>query len=220
MRLSRFSRPARRPGWLLGLLLTLPFTAVAADAEAPVEGRDYVLIADGGPWQPIADGEIEVVEIFSYACHVCDELHPRVEAWRRTLPEDVRFAYVPVVYRAQDPFATGFFAAEAVGALPRVHGATFDAVHRNGGLARNASADELAWFYGELGVDRERLEQAMASDETRRKLNAAHEFLLRSGAQGTPTFIINGRYRVQARSLQDLLRISDQLIAKARAESR
>ncbi|WP_407353040.1 thiol:disulfide interchange protein DsbA/DsbL [Luteimonas sp. R10] len=212
----------RRFGWLAGLLLALPLAAIAApaDADPPVEGRDYVLIADGAPWQPLADGEVEVVEIFSYACHICDELHPRIEAWRRTLPAHVRFAYLPVAYRTQDPFATGFFAAEALGELPRVHGATFDAVHRNGSLARNASTGEIARYYGELGVDRERLAQAMAADETRQKLNAAHEFLLRSGAQGTPTVIINGRYRVQARSLQDLLRISDQLIAKVRAEGR
>lgn len=217
MRLSR----SWQIGGLLGLLLALPLaTAAAADADPLVEGRDYVLIAGGSPWQPLADGEVEVVEIFSYACHVCDELHPQVEAWRRTQPDYVRFTYLPVAYRAQDPFATGFFAAEALGALPRVHGATFDAVHRNGSLARNASTGEIAWYYGELGVDRERLEQAMASDETRRKLNAAHEFLLRSGAQGTPTVIINGRYRVQARSLRDLLRITDQLVAKIRAEDR
>ncbi|MDH5824606.1 thiol:disulfide interchange protein DsbA/DsbL [Luteimonas sp. RD2P54] len=207
--------PIRR--WPLAALAVLMLWAGAAQAQpAPVEGQDYVTIADGAPWA--ADGRIEVVEIFSYACHICDELHPMVEAWRGRLADDVRFEYLPVVYRRQDAFATAFFAAQALRQLPRVHGATFDAVHRGGDLARNASTAELAWFYAQQGVDRGALERAMADAATGQKLNAAREFLLRSGAEGTPTFIIDGRYRVQARSLRDLLRITDQLIAMVRAE--
>ncbi|NZA27280.1 thiol:disulfide interchange protein DsbA/DsbL [Luteimonas sp. SJ-92] len=208
--------PIRR--WLPPVLAALALWASAAHAQqGPVEGRDYVVIADGAPWQA-ADGRIEVVEIFSYACHVCDELHPLVEAWRGRLPRDVRFEYLPVVYQRQDAFATGFFAVQSLGQLSRVHGATFDAVHRGGELARNASTAELAWFYAQQDIDRDALERAMHEVQTGQKLNAAREFLLRSGAEGTPTFIIDGRYRVQARSLRDLLRIADQLIAKVRAE--
>ena len=202
--------------WLLPLLLALsPAIAATAAAQAPVEGQDYVRIADGQPWQPL-DGQVEVAEIFSYACHVCDEFRPMLAAWARQQPDDVRVSRVPVVYRAQDPFATAFFAAQAIGGHEDVHAATFDAVHRHRTLARNATAAELAAFYGRLGLDGERLAAAMDSAETRQKLEAAHEFLRRSGAQGTPTVIVNGKYRVQARTLQDLLRITESLVAAER----
>lgn len=201
--------PAR---WLLPLLFALGCLLPAgAAAQAPVEGEDYVRIADGQPWQPL-DGRIEVAEIFSYACHICDEFRPMLEAWARRQPEDVRVSHVPAAYREQDPFATAFFAAEAIGAHPDTHTATFDAVHRRGILARNATTTEIAAFYDRLGVDPERLRAAMDSPQTRQKLNAAHDFLRRSGAQGTPTVIINGKYRVQGRTLGDVLRIAQALV--------
>jgi len=189
--------------------------APAHDDPAPVEGVDYVRIPDGRRLAP-ADGRIEVVEIFSYGCGHCADLHPLIEPWQRALPDDVRFTYLPVVYLPDDAFATAYFAAEQIGALDVTHAATFDAMHRARRLPRNATTAEIAWFYEQLGVDRSRLDAAMASAQTRQKLNDGRDFLLRSGAQGTPTLIINGRYRVQARSLRELLRTADRLIAAER----
>lgn len=207
------NRPFR---WLLPLLLAL-FAAVPglAGAQAPVEGQDYVRIPGGEPWEPL-DGKVEVVEIFSYACHVCDEFRPMLAAWARQQPADVRVSHVPAAYRSRDPFATAFFAAQALGELDVLHPATFDAVHRRRILARNATAAELKAFYVHLGVDPQRLSAAMDSPETARKVDAAHEFLRRSGAQGTPTVIINGKYRVQGRTLGDVLRIAERLVAAER----
>lgn len=198
--------------WLLPLLLALACgLPAAALAQAPVEGRDYVRIADGQPFEPV-DGRIEVAEIFSYACHVCDQFRPMLAMWAGRQPSDVRVVHVPAAYRAQDPFATAFFAAQEIGALETTHSATFHAVHRRGILARNATTSEIAAFYDRIGVDTGRLRTAMESVQTRQKLNAAHDFLRRSGAQGTPTVIINGKYRVQGRTLGDVLRIAEALV--------
>ncbi|MGY0633657.1 thiol:disulfide interchange protein DsbA/DsbL [Luteimonas sp. A478] len=204
--------------WLLPLLLVLaPALAAPAAAQTPIEGQDYVRIAEGPPWQPL-EGQIEVAEIFSYACHVCDEFRPILDAWARRQADDVRVSHVPAAYRRQDPFATMFFATRALGQSDAVHAATFDAVHRRGLLARNATVAEISTFYAglDLGLNRARLAEAAQSVEVQQKLDAAHEFLVRSGAQGTPTLVINGKYRVQGRTLQDVLRIADQLIAMER----
>lgn len=203
--------------WLLPLLLALvpAVPGVAAAQQAPVEGRDYVRIADGTPWEPL-DGRIEVVEVFSYTCHVCDEFRPRFAAWARQQPGDVRVRHVPAAYRPGDPFATAFFAAHALGVHDTVHAATFDAVHRRSILARNATTGEIAAFYARLGVDPARLSAAMARPETARKVDAAHGFLRSSGVEGTPTVIINGKYRVLGRSFDDVLRITSHLVAAER----
>lgn len=208
--------------WLLPLLLLLaPALAAPAAAQTPVEGQDYVRIADGAPWQPL-DGQIEVAEIFSYACHVCAEFRPMLDAWARRQADDVRVSHVPAAYRRQDPFATMFFAVQTLGQSDAVHAATFDAVHRRGLLARNATVAEISTFYAglDLDLDRARLAEAAQSAEVGQKLGAAQEFLVRSGAEGTPTLVVNGQYRVQGRTLQDVLRIADQLIAMERAKER
>src|SRR5690606_28453926 len=75
-------------------------------------------------------------------------------------------------------------------------------------------------FLATEGLDPDRVAAEMASPATDEKMNAAREFALRSGLRGTPTLIINGRYRVQGRTLRDSLRIADGLIAMARAVPR
>lgn len=198
-------------------LLLAPVAAASAAAEAPVEGRDYILIPDGRPWQP-ADGRVEVVEVFGYWCHVCDAFQPMVDAWKKTLPAHVRFSYVPAAFSPTDSYARAYFSAESLRVLPRTHQATFDAIHRNGELPqRDASIDEVVALYSGLGVDAGRLEAAMRSPATDARMAAARAFAVRSGIQGTPSMIVNGRYRVQARSLADMLRIVDALVAREHA---
>lgn len=201
------------------LLACLPLLSACAQdaARAPVEGEDYVVIADGQPWQPLA-GKIEVVEVFGYWCHVCDDFQPLVDDWKKTLRKDVRFSYVPAAFSPTDTYARAFFAVESLRALDKTHHATFRAIHAQQSLPqRGASADEIATLYAGLGVDADRLKAAMQSPATDAKMQRAREFAVRSGVQGTPTVIVNGVWRVQGDSLADILRIADALIAKARA---
>ena len=76
------------------LLALLALTACAAPSSAPVEGRDYEVIAAPGPFAPLA-GKIEVVEVFGYPCIHCAHFEPVLEAWTAKLPRDVRFTAVP-----------------------------------------------------------------------------------------------------------------------------
>jgi thiol:disulfide interchange protein DsbA len=205
---------------LAGLLACLPLLSACAQNAAPVEGEDYVVIADGRPWQALA-GRIEVVEVFGYWCHVCDDFQPLVDEWKKKLPKDVRFDYVPAAFSPADAYARAYFAAESLGAIGKTHHATFRAIHDAQSLPqRNASIDEIAAFYDTIGVDAARLKAAAQSPTIDAKMTAAREFAVRSGVQGTPTLIVNGIYRVQAKSLQDMLRIADALIAKERAASK
>lgn len=197
--------------------LLLPLSALAIPpATAPTEGQDYVLIEGGQPYQPLA-GKIEVAEVFAYWCHHCADFQPLVDGWKYKLPADVRFTYVPAVFSAGDPYARAYFAAEDAGALARTHVAMFRAIHDDKALAMNATADEIAWFYGQHGLDAAKIKIAMTSAATEAKLQRAHDFTLRSGVEGTPTLIVNGRYRVLGRTRDDTLRIAGQLITQLRA---
>ena len=200
--------------------LLLPLSALAATPAQPVAGEEYVLIDGGQPYQPLAGGKIEVVEVFGYWCHHCAEFQPQVEAWKQKLPADVRFTYVPAVFSDDDAFARAYFAAADAGALGSTHDDLFRAIHDDGILATNATIDEIAWFYGEHGLVPAKMKAAMTSAATTARLQGARDFALRSGVEGTPSLVINGRYRVRGRTHDDTLRIASQLIAQLRATRR
>lgn len=204
---------------LLALLfLVLPVVACAADAPAPiVEGRDYVVVQDGQPYRPL-DGKIEVVEVFAYTCPHCADFQPELAAWVDKLPDDVRFNYVPAPFGPGETWARAFFVAEDAGVLDETHEALFRAVHRDRLLAHNASAAELAWFYGQHGIDPARMQVRMLSPEVADKVRHAREFALGIELPGTPTLVVNGKYVVTPATHEDALRIAGALVAKLRAE--
>lgn len=205
------------------LLLALPLmTALAAHAAPvatpPVEGLDYVVIAPAQPYAPLA-GKIEVAEVFGYWCPHCAEFQPQLSAWKRTLPADVRVTYVPAVFSAGDAFARAYFAARHFGVLDRTHDKMFAAIHATGELPLNASVEELADYFGQHGLDAGKAAAYMRSASMDANLEHARRFALNAGVEGTPTLIINGRYRITARTHEQGLRVASQLIAQLRAET-
>lgn len=206
----------KRLSYLFAFVLLLPFAALA-QAAAPVEGVDYEMIPGGQTWQP-AQGRIEVVEVFAYTCPHCAKFEPVLEAWVRKQPADVRFSAVPAAYLTSDPYARAFFAAKRMGVLDRTHDALFDAIHEQQTVPSNASDDELAAFFAGQGVDRAKFVTAMNSPAVVADIRHARDFMLASGLRGTPTLIVDGRYRVTTPGHEDALRVAGQLVAKARAE--
>ena len=201
---------------LLALCLLLPLAASAAEPAALVEGRDYRLIDDGAPYRPL-DGKIEVVEVFAYWCPHCAEFQPALSAWVRKLPADVRFTYVPAAFDPNDAFARGFFAVERANAVARTHDAMFRAVHHDGLLPQNATIDEIAWYYGQQGLNSTAIKAAMVGPQVDALMQRAHAFEVGIKLPGTPTMVVNGRYLITPRTHQDALRIADQLVAQLRA---
>ena len=206
---------------VLALLLTagLLLAPLVTIAAPPVEGRDYALVEGGQPWQP-RSGSIEVAEVFAYACHHCAHFQPMLDAWKRTLPKDVRLVYVPLPYGRDDAFARGYFTTEAAAGFDRVHAGLFRAVHETQAVPRNPSVDELAAWYGAQGLDAKQLRAAMAEPALAERLAAARQFAVRSCVEGTPTLIVDGRYRILGGSMEALLRNADAVIAQLRASRR
>lgn len=212
---------------LKGMLLAalaLPGLALAAGAgttpadNGPVEGTDYIVIDGGQPYRPLEPGiKAEVVEVFAYWCPHCAEFQPVLDPWVRALPKDVRFTYVPAAFNLDDPFARGFFAAEAKGAVAKTHALVYDAVHHKGLLAHNATIDEIAWFYGQQGLGQAAMKVAMTGPAVDALMQRARAFEVGIKLPGTPTLVVNGRYLITPHSHEDALRIATQLIAKVRA---
>ncbi|MBP8802936.1 MAG: thiol:disulfide interchange protein DsbA/DsbL [Pseudoxanthomonas sp.] len=206
--------------FVTALLLALAWLPGAALAQStPQAGRDYVEIPGGQAWAA-RPGRIEVAELFGYTCPHCAHFEPLLAQWKQRQGKDVDLALVPAVYGgAWDVWARAFFAASDLGLLPRSHEAVFAAIHRDGRLPRNPSAQELGTFFSSYGVDGDRFRAAMADPKVDARMDRAREFAIASGAEGTPTLVVNGRYRVTAASLEDALRITDWLVARERGRA-
>jgi thiol:disulfide interchange protein DsbA len=186
-----------------------------------VAGTDYEIIAGGQPYQPV-DGKIEVVEVFGYVCPACASFHPAVSAWEKKLPADVRFTYVPAPFGPEwNPYAKGFYVAEAMGLVKRSHDALINAIHVQHtmpGEGDKPDEQKIANFYAAYGADPAQILAQMNSFAVNAKVNRGKQFMVRSGVSGTPTLIIDGKYRVTGKGgWEDKLRIADHLIAMERA---
>lgn len=194
-----------------------PAEAAPPAGPPPVAGTDYVEIPNGQPYQPVA-GKIEVAEVFGYPCPACAQFEPLAQAWKRRQSADVQWTPVPAAFGGHwDPFARGFYAAETAGVLDRTHEALFRAIHIERKLAPNAGVQQIADFYAGFGVDAKDFANTMQSFGVDAKLNRSRQFAVRSGVEGTPTLVVNGKYRVTGRSFEDALRITDHLVAQERA---
>jgi thiol:disulfide interchange protein DsbA len=184
---------------LAGLIAAAP--AFAADAPASTTqweaGKNYFVI---DPPQPTATGDrVEVLEVFSYACPHCAHFQPYAEQLKQSLPPGVVFGYMPAVFNASwEPFARAFYTAESLGVVDETHQAMFDALHRDHLPMR--SIEDLAGFYAQHGVDRAKFLATASSFEVESKLSRAAEIVRNDGVDGTPSVVVDGKYRVTGQS--------------------
>lgn len=197
-----------------------PMPAAAPQGPPLVAGEDYETIQGGQPFAPL-DGKIEVVEVFNYVCPACAAFQPLVSAWKKTLPADVRFTYVPAPFGPRwDPYVRAFYAAKTMGVSEQAHDALYNAIHVERmlkGELGNDTPEDIAKFYARYGVDPKQFVSTMASFAVEGSYNRSRQFIQREQVNSTPTLVVNGKYRVKGKSFPDMLRIADHLIARERA---
>jgi len=197
-----------------------PVPATVAEVPvgpAPVAGADYVEISGGQPFEP-ASGKIEVVEIFSYTCPHCASFEPMLTAWRAKQTADVKFTAVAGPFGANPiPFAKAFYAAQSLGLLGKTHDAMFRAIHIEQSLPLQSSNEQIVAFYAKHGANPEQFASTMSSFAVDAKQKRAIQFMQRSGVDSSPSIIVEGKYRVTGKSLEDVLRITTHLVAQERA---
>ena len=196
-----------------------PAAAPDPNAPAPRQGTDYEAIAIPQPtWAP-ADGRIEIAEVFSYQCVHCAEFQPLVTQYTSKLPADVRWQYVPAAFGGTwNDFARAYFAADIMGVQKRTHDAVFNGVFVEQKV-KSGKPEEIAEFYGSLGVDKAKFLATMTSFGVTAKLNRAKQFALAAGVTATPTLVINGRWRINVttdRGFKGMLETANFIIQKER----
>lgn len=201
--------------------------AEEAAAKAPplVPGVDYAEIPNGQPFETV-DGRIEVAEAFGYVCPYCAAVQPTVRAMKEKFPADVHMVYVPAAFGGPwDNYAKGYYTAEAMGLVEKTHDAMFRAIHIDKSLKGERGMDtpeDIAAFYAAYGADPKQFTSSMQSFAVATKINRGKQFILNAFSNGdqasTPAFIVNGKYRVKAKSVDDVFRVLNQLIVAERAK--
>lgn len=183
----------------IGLGLIIGSQAHAEDTW--VAGKNYFVIE---PTQATTTGDkIEVAEIFSYACPHCNEIAPMVAGIKGRLPANAEFVMIPAQFgfSAWQTFAKGFYTAQALGLIEKTHADLFRKIFVdqsiNGGSPTLAS---LADFYANYGVSAEDFIATSNSFAVKAKLKRNEELIKAYGVDGTPAFVINGKYRVSGQT--------------------
>lgn len=209
---KRFAHP-RVLTLLAGLLLASACTAQSGAPAPYTEGNQYVTLPT--PSQRFSsEGKVEVVEVFSYGCIHCAQFAPAAEKLRKQLPAGVEFKLLPAPFSAEWlPFARAYYAAKQLGVVERTHMALFDAK-----FVRHYpinSMDELADFYAREGVDRAEFMRVATSPEATAKLKEDLALIQKWQVDGTPTIVVNGKYRVAAvHSYDEMVAVTQWLVKR------
>ncbi len=152
-----------------------------ATLSLPVGPEDHV--------RGLATAPITLVEYGDYQCPYCGQAFPIVERLAKDLGDRLRvvFRNLPLVQvhpRAQAA-AEEAEAAEMQGKFWQMH----DTLFQN---QDDLSDSALEHYAREIGLDLGQLAEDLASERPRRRVDADLEGAIRSGANGTPTFYVNG----------------------------
>jgi thiol:disulfide interchange protein DsbA len=201
----------------LGLVASAVWLRDATAAE-PREGQQYTRLSS--PVPVAVPGKIEVLEFFGYWCPHCYQLESGLQAWAAKLPASVVFRRSPVGWQASHvPFQKLFFALEAMGASPALHGKVFDALHRDRLRLDNDAG--LGVFAQANGIDKGRLLDLMNGFSVNARVKVANQLYQSYRLDGVPALAVNGQYLtspMQAGGDAQVLQVVDALIQKARSK--
>ncbi|MCG8324184.1 MAG: thiol:disulfide interchange protein DsbA/DsbL [Thiotrichales bacterium] len=193
--------------------LVLLFFSVTACAE-PWKVLDEAQPTD------VAEGKIEVVEVFWYGCPHCYDFEPFLEDWLKNKPDDVEFKRMPGIFRENwVPHARAYYTALELGVLDSVHRPMFNAIHKH--RKKLDSQSQLRKLFAENGIDEDAFDKVYESESVTSKVRKAMLMGRRYQIRGVPSVIVNGKYLTGASiagNFENMLKAIDQLVDKERAQ--
>jgi len=183
------------------------------------EGKHFtVLTTAQGTSSPLA--KIEVAEVFWYGCPHCFNFDPYVEKWKETLPDDVSFVRVPVMWNPTNELhARIFYTAEALDKGDVLHDAVFREMHLN--KKTLATEDEIRDLFIQYGVSEDEFDNTFRSFGVESKLKRAKNLTQRYRIQSVPLLVVNGKYVTtgpEIKTFDDMLAVTDELIEREQQE--
>lgn len=184
--------------WLIGLAAALLTTGAAAQVERFVEGTHYFALKV--PQPTLTGDKVEVLEVFNYACAHCGHLDPVIEKWHATKPKQAQLRYLPAVWQkpAWPEYAAVYLTSLKLGVADKSHHALMDLMYVQNKVPKDLT--EIAQFFTQFGVTSEQFTQTFSSPEIGEQLKTAAQQIGGYEVEGTPTLIVDGRWRFDVTS--------------------
>ncbi len=187
-------------------------SAAAPNAPAPATAHKVVIPAHSPRWGA-KNAKVTIVEFSDFQCPFCGRVIPTIKQLEEKYPKDVAIAFVnqPLSFHPfAMPAATAFLAAAKQNKARELH----DKMFANQTALQSADLEKYAQ---EVGLNVARWKKDM--DDPKIKAAVAEDQKLASqvGADGTPTFFINGRMLSGAQPFDAFKAIVEDEIKKADA---
>ncbi len=206
-------------------------SSASASADAPVQGREYLVLPERQNTD--AGKKVEVTEFFSYACPHCNAFEPALAAWVKKNQARIVFKRVHVAFNPSEvPLQRLFNTLEGMGITEQNHAKVFEAIH----VKRDRiNTDEAVFEWAQkAGVDRVKLTDAYRSFGTQARVNRATSQTEAYMIREWPTIAVDGRFMTsphqvgsavqpelgEAESQVGVLKVMDHLVARALAEKK
>ncbi len=174
---------------------TLLTSLASAQAAKPVAGKDYQILDQRAPVEAPA-GSVEVVEFFSYMCHVCNAFEPTFSAWTKSPAKGVVVRRVPVPFLQNfESMQRLYFALDAMSLVDKLHAAVFAAVHVERRTLSDAAT--IADWVAAQGVDRSKFLGHFNSFTTATRMTRAKQLTDIYAIDGVPMLGVAGRFLTQ-----------------------
>ena len=214
----------------LAAALTLTLGAPVRGATW-TEGVNYFLIEPVHPTS-LSPGNVEVTEVFSYACPACNLFVPTMHKLKASLPPNAVLDYLPASFNPSEDwpiFQLAYLTAQTLGVADQTHDAMFNAVWQSGELAvfdpatqriksHLPTIEDAAKFYkAKAGVPIDKFLETAKSFAVDMKVRTAEGLVQTYKADSTPTIVVNGKYRLQVGSAggpDQLVELVKYLVAK------
>jgi thiol:disulfide interchange protein DsbA len=146
----------------------------------------------------VSAGEVEVIEFLWLACGGCYALNGHVQAWKAKLPEYVKFRSEHVMWGpSHRELGRLLYTLEVMGRSDLVT-AAFEEIHRHGRnlVAANAAATEQLQvaFAKAQGLNEADFKRESKGFAVTTRLKEAEVLGRRYPIDGTPAFVVNGKY--------------------------
>jgi protein dithiol oxidoreductase (disulfide-forming) len=221
---------------LLSATLLLGALALGSHAHAAnwVAGKHYSVMPQAQRTN-VPAGKVEVLEVFSYGCPACNHFQPSIKKLKAALPPNAQMVYLPASWNKAEAwpmFQRAYITAMSLGVADKAHDAMYDAIWNTGELgvadpttgrlkSRLPTIEDAAKFYQRTtGVKAGDFVAASKSFGVDLKIRQADGQIIAMQITGTPTLVVNGKYRVNHENLKpsdDIIDLVKFLVARETA---
>jgi protein-disulfide isomerase len=189
-----------------------PAAPAPSPAGAPAQAQlAKIDVPADSPFFGPKHAKVTIVEWSDFECPFCARAVPTLKEIKNTYGNDVKvvFRHQPLSFHPNaKPAAEASMAAHEQGKFWEYHDKLFENI-------KQLDRASLERYAQELGLNMAKFKQAMDSGKYRAKVEADAAAGSAVGANGTPTFFVNGRQLVGAQPFPAFKAIIDEELAKA-----